>query len=916
MEQKTLLEEGGKFSSLEEEVKYLRERVKEKEAHLELKNESLPREEVIRGEVKEYQKKSPEEVLHPSKQILSSRAEAIVLVLSPKTTDEKIEELLGVMQEKGLLNALKILEQIGDSEVEDDFHRFLVQFIKKGMPLESGGAKSSLLKALHATLFEVEIPSRGPEEKEKPIKEILFAMEQFLSGVVPRKENSSENPWVSLEIAVSNDRRDIVFYVAVPDSLRDSFEKQFLAVFPRGRLKEQKNDYNIFRHDSSVGVSTASLEKSIALPLRRYQDFEFDPLQTVLNAFSKIAETGEGAGLQIILRHPSSDYGEKYRKAIKDIEKGIPTKEALNIPENFGGEFSKSAGKALRELIVGGQKKKEEGVLLKEGERAIIEEIKKKMESETLLSNIRLVSAAGDASRQESILHDLESSFHQFSSPSGNSLKFQRVSGRAIFEEVKSFSFRMFAENESLPLSLRELAGVFHFSSQGSDSVSELKKVSSVSAPAPLQVASEGIVLGVNKYRGENQKILFGKEDRLRHFYLIGQTGTGKTTLLKNMIIQDIKNGEGVCMIDPHGNDIDDVLGAIPPERYDDVIYFDPAYTARPMGLNMMEFDPAFPEQKTFVVNELLSIFRKLFGAVPESMGPAFEQYFRNSAMLVMEDPSSGNTLIEVGRVLSDKKFRLEKLAKCQNPIIKQFWENAEKTTGDQGLANYAQYVTNKFDTFVTNDVMRPVIAQNTSAFHFREIMDQKKILLVNLSKGRLGEINSHLIGLVLVGKILMAALSRADSFGKDFSPFYLYIDEFQNVTTDSISQILSEARKYKLSLSVAHQFIKQLDEKIRDAVFGNVGSLCSFRVGAEDAEFLERQFSPIFSAKDLQGIENHNAVAKLLVNGSPEKAFSLETLAPEKGNPDKVMKLKEISYLTYGKDRGEVEAEIQSRFK
>ena len=368
-------------------------------------------------------------------------------------------------------------------------------------------------------------------------------------------------------------------------------------------------------------------------------------------------------------------------------------------------------------------------------------------------------------------------------------------------------------------------------------------------------------------------------------------------------------------MIDPHGSDIQDILSIIPKERYEDVIYFDPGYAKRPMALNMLEYDPNYPEQKTFVVNELLSIFNKLFD-MKVAGGPAFEQYFRNSVLLVMEDPESGNTLIDVSRVLSNKAYREMKLSRCKNPLVKQFWENATKTTGEQGLANYVQYVTNKFDVFLSNDIMRPIVSQEKSSFNFREVMDNKKILLVNLSKGRLGDINANLIGLILVGKILMAALSRADAFGEDLPAFYLYIDEFQNITTDSISQILSEARKYKLSLTIAHQFIAQLEDDIKDAVFGNVGSIASFRVGADDGEYLEKQFDPVFTANDLLNLDNRNAYVKMLANGKPVRPFSMETMPPLKGDMGIVEKLKELSYLTYGKDKSIVEEEIMMKYR
>jgi hypothetical protein len=381
------------------------------------------------------------------------------------------------------------------------------------------------------------------------------------------------------------------------------------------------------------------------------------------------------------------------------------------------------------------------------------------------------------------------------------------------------------------------------------------------------------------------------------------------------MITQDIRNGDGCCYIDPHGTDIQTILSRIPKERMDDVIYFDPAYIQRPMGLNMLEYDINYPEQKTFVVNELMSIFNKLFD-MKVGGGAMFEQYFRNSAFLVMEDPESGSTLLEITRVLADKKFRDYKLSRCKNPIIKQFWETAEETTGEQSLANFVPYISSKFDNFISNDIMRPVVLQQNSVINFRKIMDEKKILLVNLSKGRLGDINANLIGLVLVGKIQMAALSRVDMFGQKMNDFYLYIDEFQNVTTDSISSILSEARKYRLSLNVAHQYISQLDESIKNSIFGNVGSMAVFRVGSDDATFLEAKFKPTFSASDIAKLDNYNAYISMLVDGQPVKPFNLATLPPEEGNLEQVELLKELSYTKYGRPREEVEAEIMSRYQ
>ncbi len=528
--------------------------------------------------------------------------------------------------------------------------------------------------------------------------------------------------------------------------------------------------------------------------------------------------------------------------------------------------------------------------------------------------NIRVVSSAETKERADDILKEIESSFHQFTEPASNSIIFEKVSGSALKELFHDFSYRIFSNKKIMPLNLKELSSIFHYP-VGVSSMPQLKEARAGIAPAPLEVGTEGILLGINSYRGKDTPIHMTREDRMRHFYVIGQTGTGKTNILLNMITQDIRNGDGCCYIDPHGTDIQTILSRIPKERIDDVIYFDPAYTARPMGLNMLEFDPKYPEQKTFVVNEMMGIFNKLFD-MKTSGGPMFEQYFKNAAFLVMEHVESGATLLEISRVLSDKEFRDMKLSHCKNPIIKQFWVSAEQTTGDQGLANFVPYITSKFDNFISNDIMRPVVLQEKSVFNFRKIMDEKKILLVNLSKGRLGDINANLIGLVLVGKIQMAALSRVDMFGKPMNDFYLYIDEFQNVTTDSIASILSEARKYRLSLNVAHQYITQLEENIKNAIFGNVGSMAVFRVAPEDATFLEPKFKPVFNMQDIIKLDNYNAYMSMLVNGQPVKPFNLTTLPPEIGNPDIVESLKELSYLKYGRDREEVEAEIMAKYE
>ena len=433
-------------------------------------------------------------------------------------------------------------------------------------------------------------------------------------------------------------------------------------------------------------------------------------------------------------------------------------------------------------------------------------------------------------------------------------------------------------------------------------------------APAPAYLPDEGLLLGYNQYRGEKKDVRLGRDDRRRHLYVIGQTGTGKSAFLSNLIEQDVLAGEGVGILDPHGDLVDDILGKIPNERLDDVVVFDPGNLERSVGLNMLEYDPKFPEQKTFIINEFIKIFDKLYD-LKTTGGPMFEQYTRNSLMLLMDDPAETYTLMEVPKVLADKDFRHYLLAKCRNILVREFWEKqAEQAGGEASLKNIVPYITSKFDTFISNDYMRPIIGQAKSTFKFRDIIDGNKILLVNLSKGRLGEINSSLLGLIITSKLTIAAFSRVDTAEKDRKDFYLYLDEFQNFATDTISTILSEARKYKLCLTISHQFIGQLEDEIRDSVFGNIGTMSVFRVGAEDAEFLQKQFAPVFNAQDLIKIENYNAYLRLMINGMISTPFNIKTYPPNPSDRERMADIKEYYILKNGRAREEIEAEVEAR--
>lgn len=899
------------FSSKDEELAYLRARITDSEARISNERalgEAPPSyEAVAQQELKDYQETKPEAVLSGTHRMQGHELNA--LQEHVETAHNQVDEIITIARTKGIKNALTLLDKADDPYLTDEVHRLLIQDIKAGRPLASVKEGSPMWEVLHMTLFEVALPEANLEaEGDQHMREFISFMEQFFAGMDSINRGGKKKAHYAIEVAVSDKTEDIVFYVAVPTKHIDLFEKQLLSLFPKALITEQQNDYNIFVEGAEAVVAVGELKKHPIYPIRTYDTFERDPLNVLLNAFSKIERDGSGAALQIIIEPGKNKYYGVFESIAKRVRKGTSVGESISQSTFWGQVFA-----VIKDIV--SPKKKDD--MPSDPDQSALESFDTKLKTSITGVNVRIAVSSKQEEKAAQILSEIESTFNQFVNPRGNALEFIVLKGGKREQALEDFSFRRYQKKHALPLSVAELASIIHFPARGIDSSPAFKQTRAKSAAAPLDLPQEGTLLGVNEFRNTKKDIYVTEEDRLRHFYIIGQTGTGKTTLMKNMITQDIQAGHGVCMIDPHGTDIADVLASVPPEREDDVIYFDPSYMERVMGLNMLEYDTSHPEQKTFVVNELFSIFQKLYGSVPESMGPMFEQYFRNATLLVLEDPESGSTLLDISRVMADAEFRKSKLEKARNPVVTQFWgEIATKAGGEAALENIVPYITSKFDVFTANDFMRPIIGQQESSFNFREIMDEKKILLVNLSKGRLGEINANLIGMIIVGKILMAALSRVDDVSKSFPPFYLHMDEFQNVTTDSISAILSEARKYKLGLTIAHQFIAQLDEKISDAVFGNVGSLAAFRVGPEDSEFLARQFEPVFEASDLINIENRHAYVRILSNGTPAKPFDIATMAPPESDPSKINRLIEKSYETYGIHRRKVEMQIAARYR
>ncbi|MBI1957490.1 MAG: type IV secretion system DNA-binding domain-containing protein [Candidatus Niyogibacteria bacterium] len=787
-------------------------------------------------------------------------------------------------------------------------------------------AETRLKSELSFALYEVTLPpAPAPAAEKGSFRDRIAVMEQFYVGMTAlfEKRLFIGRTSYALEIGLPSVGEEISFFVAVPAKRARLFEKQLSSVFPQAHIELRAEDYNIFNPSGIAAAGILTLEKNPALSTRTYQRLDADPLEIIANAFSKLQKEGEGAALQLVVSSAPSGFRSKLKKAAAALRAGKNIKSVLQEFEE-GRRWLRDALDAMIFLISGQYAfKKAENAMGPAGlpkpsplpDTELIKLVEEKANAPVVAANIRIVASAPTQEEADTILKEIASAFLQFAEPAGNAFRIRIAEGRELKKALYQFTFREFSPKQSAILTTRELTSIYHF--PVGTTAPAIKILRGREAPPPVGVASEGILLGINEYRGQIMDIRLGRDDRRRHLYVIGQTGTGKTALLQNLVAQDIRTGEGVCVIDPHGDMAESILGLVPPERAHDVIYFDPGNIDRPIGLNFLEYDPAYPEQKTFIINELLEIFKKLYAGVPEALGPMFETYFRNATLLVIEDPSSGNTLLEIERVMADKEFRDLKLSHSRNPIVNAFWKDvAERTGGEASLANMVPYITSKFDTFLTNEIMRPILLQEHSSFRFRDVLDQKKILIVNLSKGRVGETNAALLGLIIVGKIAMAAFSRVDTPEDKRADFYLYLDEFQNVITPTISTILSEARKYRLSLIMAHQFLGQLTDDIRKAVIGTVGSMAAFRIGADDAEALKNQFEPVFGAPDLMNIENYRAYVRLLVRGETRRAFNIATLPPESGDSARASAIKAQSAQVYGRRRAEIDMEIQKRYQ
>lgn len=699
------------------------------------------------------------------------------------------------------------------------------------------------------------------------------------------------------------------FYAAVPVALVDVVQQAVVSAYPTARLEEVA-EHNIF---SPVGRITGTiggeltLKENYAYPIATYQDLKRDAMQSILNALSTL-EKDDGAGIQILMR-PADPFWRKNAVAFASKKRKGKDKKKGAI----------SSGGWLRQIFAAPFKppedkgdKKDGGSDLSGVDQELINAIEEKSKYAGYEVLIRVVASSNVSQRAQAVLSNIVATFSLFDAPGRNGFKY--TSAKDIDNFVTAYIMRFFPQesNKSI-LNSVELSTIFHFPDQSNVPTSQLERQASKQVDGPRNVPDEGILMGYNVFRGAKKAIRISQGDRARHMYVVGQTGTGKSTFLENLALQDMMSGEGFAFIDPHGDTAEKLLSMVPKERTEDVIYFCPADMDYPMGLNL--FESHSEDQKDFLIQEAINMLYKLYDPQHQGIiGPRYEHWFRMASRTIMADPA-GATFIDIPKVFTDNKYAKQKLEHVTDQIVLDFWNKEMASTSDYHKSEVLGWFVSKFGAFLANEMMRNIIGQTKSSFDLREIMDNKKILLVNLSKGRTGELNSKLLGMIFVMKFQAAAMSRASIPESERVDFCLYVDEFQNFSTDSFATIMSEARKYHLNLIVANQFTTQLTEEIRDAVFGNMGTIVSFRIGQNDVESITKYFQPLFDGDDLLRVPNYNAVVRTLIGGVPTQPFSMTGLPPL-GVPNKGLgdALKQLSAAKFGRPKSVVEAEIFAR--
>lgn len=762
---------------------------------------------------------------------------------------------------------------------------------------------------IHLPPSSTDIESGGRDERD--LTEEVLSQAQVMYNIIAStatkgfKSKIYGQRHISFEVVAHEGL--VQYYVVVPIVLEDVVRQAVAAAYPSARLEEVK-ERNIFSQMGKMSGTIGgefTLKKDFVYPIATYQESKRDASRALLGALSG-ATREDGVAVQLLLRPARESWTKQSIEAAGRIIKDKGKAKAGT------GLRSNGLLEALWKPPEVSEAKPEEKQLTSL-EQSAVDAIQEKTRYPGYEVLVRVVVSSNTASRSQTLLKNVVAAFSLFDSPSFNGFKF--AVSKNIEELATAYIFRFFPQSVTKNiLNSVELATIFHLPSQNTIPTSQVVRQLSKQVDGPTEIMDEGLLLGYNEFRGTKKSIRLSTNDRRRHTYIIGQTGTGKSVLLENLAFQDMADGRGFAFVDPHGDSVESLLGKVPKHRLEDVIYFNPGDMASPIGLNMFEFDR--PDQKDFLIQEAINMLYGLYDPGHTGIvGPRLEHIFRNAALLLMADPAGG-TFIDIPKVLIDPEFMKSKLKYVTDQTVLDFWTKefpASQRSNEAG--EVISWVVSKFGPFISNDAMRNIIGQTKSGFNLRDIMDNNKILLVNLSKGRMGELNSKLLGIIFVMKFQAAAMSRADIPEHERKDFSLYVDEFQNFATESFESILSEARKYRLNLILGNQFMTQLTDKVREAIIGNVGTVISGRIGITDAEILVKKFTPTFDVEDLTKLPNYQSIVSVMINNVPSAPFSM-SFVPPLGQSSQELNdaLKRLSATKYGKPRAVVEKEIFER--
>lgn len=761
------------------------------------------------------------------------------------------------------------------------------------------------VKELDSVLLVLEIP-RANDKSELAAEQLFASLHGILRDPKELRQNGGMQEHLSFEIASVKGR--IRFYVWVPRTLQSFVEGQIYSQYPTVQIQVADEDYVLHeRQYSVVYTSEIVLTEQEFLPIKTFQSFEVDPLAGITGTLAKLEDSDEEIWIQILVRPVADSWHKATERWTESVRKGSPM--AL-FSGNFSFRWIGQLFEALWKPPEAGEASKGAGSELSERDKTRISEAEKKATKLGYQTKIRVAILGENQTNARLRMQAIVGTFKQFNSTNLNGFKVASDSFKK--EDLAKYKARLFADRGYL-LNIEEVASVFHLPHTNVETpniVWASSKTAEPPATLPVITGNPAIdenisAFGLTNFRGINHQFGMLRYDRSRHVYIIGQTGAGKSGTLELFALSDIFHNQGYAIIDPHGDFAINNMKFIPASRVSDVVYFNPADTAYPLGFNPLEVTD--PNQKTNISSEVIGVLKRMFG---ESWGPRLEYILRYTILALLDRPET--TMLDITRMLTDKKFRKETLGYCTDTVVLQFWNVEFASWTDKFQAEAIAPVLNKVGAFTANPVIRNIIGQPKSTFNIRQIMDEGKILIVNLSKGLIGEDNAGILGAFLVTKIQLAAMSRSDIPNiEDRRPFYLYVDEFQNFATDSFATILSEARKYGLNLTVANQYISQMSDTVRSAVFGNVGTMICFRVSADDSPILSKQFEPQFEPNDLLQMHNRNFVINMVISGEKQPAFSARTLNLPPTQTDLTLKIIEQTRLRYSRSREEIEYEI-----